>query len=126
MPPGKAGGFFMRPCYNAGMSEGPKRRWFQFRLMLLLLVVALFGSLIAWLNAIKQRSDVELGIQQINLHTRLDHLEKASAQGHRDLQGSKDIVFRRQLANNLRRIDSDISELKRELGATGEQAAIQP
>jgi len=58
------------------VTTAPKRRWLQFRLMLMLLVVALFASLLAWRNAVEQRKWAERSMKRSNLETRILLLEQ--------------------------------------------------
>ena len=63
----------------AAMIPAPKRRWFQFRLGTLLLLVALLASLLAWRNAVNQRQRSERRIQGVNLEVRLRGLKQSQA-----------------------------------------------
>jgi hypothetical protein len=53
------------------MTHPPKRRWPQFRLPLLLLLVALLASVLAWRNAARELAESERRWKLTNLEWRL-------------------------------------------------------
>lgn len=95
------------------MSEGRIR--FRFGLRLLLLIVALCATVLAWRHAVIDRQRSEWDLHHGPLNSQLERLEKWSVEGHRNLEESEDASFRQELSKNLSRIDADILGMKKRL-----------
>jgi hypothetical protein len=58
------------------VTTAPRRRRLQFRLLLVMLLVTLCSSLLAWRSAINERKRIERQAQVIDLETRLKWIER--------------------------------------------------